>query len=88
MDDKNVPIYYSNNAQFIMSPKDFVVNFGVIVPDVELETNKVKNNINLQARVFMSPAQFKAFVTVAEKQLQAYEKQFGKIIDTLQKPKK
>ena len=92
MEKTDTPLFYSNMAHVIVSNKDFVILFGVLVPEANItaeeKVGKIENTFDSQARIYMSPPQFKALTKVMEGQLKEYESRFGEIIDTLEKTPK
>jgi len=73
---EDIPTIYANNVEIMTSIYDIRIDLG-LVTSLNTETNELF--IEKQAKIFMSPQHAKDFLNVMEKQINNYEKNFGKI---------
>lgn len=77
-EQKNQFIHYTNRVTMTSSPFDVFLDFKFIVPDIT-EGGKTETIEYESVKIAMSPQHLKAFLEIANSQLQNYEKQFGEI---------
>lgn len=80
MDSPNeLPVFYTNAVNIRVSLFDILMECGKMYPKADEKTNDIKPEFIHEFSIFMSPQHFKELVIMFNKQLETYEKKFGKI---------